>query len=105
MIKAAFLSDSFKRGIFSYSKVGTKDQLADAFTKPLPRDDFIKFRELMGVEVFELERASFFSLGSEWPARERSSNEQGANSWVWTKRPNGGSVGIWRHFVYAIVIE
>ena len=58
MIKAAFLSDSFKRGNFSYSKVGTKDQLADAFTKPLPRDDFIEFRELMGVEVFELERAS-----------------------------------------------
>ncbi len=35
MIKAALLSDSFKRGIFRYSKVGTKvgtkDQLVDAF--------------------------------------------------------------------------
>ena len=59
MIKAAFLSDSFKRGIFRYStKVGTKDQLADAFTKPLPRDDFIKFRGWMGVKVFESEQAS-----------------------------------------------
>ena len=50
--------DSYKRGIFRYSKVGTKDQLADAFTKPLPRDDFIKFREWMGVKVFESEQAS-----------------------------------------------
>ena len=56
MIKAAFLSDSYKRGIFRYSKVGTKDQLADAFTKPLPRDDFIKFRGWMGVKVFESEQ-------------------------------------------------
>ena len=58
IIKAAFLSDSFKRGFIRYSKVGTKDQLADAFTKPLPRDDFIKFRGWMGVKVFESERAS-----------------------------------------------
>ncbi len=57
VIKAAFLPDSFKRGIFCYSKVGTKDQLADSFAKPLTRDDFISFRELMGVKVFELEQA------------------------------------------------
>ena len=65
MIKAAFLSDSFERGIFRYSKVGTKDQLADAFIKPLPRDDVIKFKQWMGVKVFESEQASKFSLGSE----------------------------------------
>jgi hypothetical protein len=58
MIKAAFLTDSYKRGIFRYSKVGTKEQLADAFTKALPRDDFIKFRGWMGVKVFEAEPAS-----------------------------------------------
>ena len=48
LIKAAFLTDSFKRGIFRYAKVGTKEQLADAFTKALPRDDFNRFRSWMG---------------------------------------------------------
>jgi hypothetical protein len=52
MIKAAFLADSYKRGIFRYAKVGTKEQLADAFTKALPRDDFNKFRAWMGVKAF-----------------------------------------------------
>jgi hypothetical protein len=52
MIKAAFLADSYKRGIFRYAKVGTKEQLADAFTKALPRDDFNKFRGWMGVKAF-----------------------------------------------------
>jgi len=56
MIKAAFLTDSYKRGIFRYSKA--KEQFADAFTKALPRDDFIKFRGWMGVKVFEAEPAS-----------------------------------------------
>ena len=53
LIKAAFLTDSYKRGIFRYAKVGTKEQLADAFTKALPRDDFNRFRSWMGVKVFE----------------------------------------------------
>jgi hypothetical protein len=57
-IKAAFLSDSYKRGFFRYAKVGTKEQLADAFTKALPRDDFIRFREWMGVRVFVSEQTS-----------------------------------------------
>ena len=48
-IKAAFLSESYKRGFFRDAKVGTKEQLADAFTKALPRDDFIRFREWMGI--------------------------------------------------------
>jgi len=57
-IKAAFLSGSYKRGFFLYAKVGTKEQLADAFTKALPRDDFIRFREWMGVRVFVSEQTS-----------------------------------------------
>ena len=48
-IKVAFLTDQFKRGVFEYKKCSTKDQLADVFTKPLPRDLFIKFRSWMGV--------------------------------------------------------
>jgi hypothetical protein len=48
-IKVAFLTDQYKRGIFEYKKCSTKDQLADAFTKALPRDLFNKFREWMGV--------------------------------------------------------
>ena len=48
-IKVAFLTDQFKRGVFEYKKCSTKDQLADVFTKPLPRDLFIKFRNWMGV--------------------------------------------------------
>ena len=43
---------------FRYAKVGTKEQLADAFTKALPRDDFIRFREWMGVRVFVSEQTS-----------------------------------------------
>ena len=58
LIKAAFLTDSYKRGIFRYAKVGTKEQLADAFTKALPRDDFNRFRSWMGVKVFEQEFSS-----------------------------------------------
>ena len=44
MINAAFLTDSNKRGICRYAEVGSKEQLADAFTKALPRDDFNRFR-------------------------------------------------------------
>ena len=58
LIKAAFLTDSYKRGIFRYAKVGTKEQLADAFTKALPRDDFNRFRSWMGVKVFEQDFSS-----------------------------------------------
>jgi hypothetical protein len=49
-LKVHFLSDLYKRGVFRYEKVGTRDQVADAFTKALPRDDFVKFREWMGVK-------------------------------------------------------
>ena len=50
-LKVHFLSDLHKRGVFCYEKVGTRDQVADAFTKALPRDDFVRFREWMGVTV------------------------------------------------------
>ena len=43
---------------FRYAKVGTKEQLADAFTKALPRDDFNRFRSWMGVTVFEQDFSS-----------------------------------------------
>ena len=48
-LKVAFLSDQHKRGVFRYEKVGTKSQLADSMTKALPRDDFVRFRDWMGV--------------------------------------------------------
>ena len=44
-----FLRDIRARGIFQYQHVSTHDQLADAFTKPLPRDAFTKFRCWMGM--------------------------------------------------------
>jgi hypothetical protein len=46
------MSDSYKRGFFRDAKVGMKEQLADAFTKALLRDDFIRFRKWMGMHVF-----------------------------------------------------
>ena len=48
-IKVKFLRDIRARGIFQYQHVSTHDQLADAFTKPLPRDAFTKFRCWMGM--------------------------------------------------------
>ena len=48
-LKVHFLNDSFVKGVFAYEKVATKEQLADAFTKALPRDDFSKYRQWMGV--------------------------------------------------------
>jgi hypothetical protein len=48
-LKVHFLNDSFVKGVFAYEKVATKEQLADVFTKALPRDDFCKYRQWMGV--------------------------------------------------------
>jgi hypothetical protein len=50
LLKAQFLKDLHKRSVFRYEKVGTRDQVADMLTKPLPRDDFVKFRDWMGVK-------------------------------------------------------
>ena len=44
-----FLNEAYKSGIFAYEKVPTKEMLADAFTKSLPREDFSKYRGWMGV--------------------------------------------------------
>jgi hypothetical protein len=49
-LKVHFLNEQFKNGTFSFEKVGTKMQLADAFTKALPREDFNRYREWMGIE-------------------------------------------------------
>ena len=48
-IKVAFLNEKYKEGVFAYKKVSTKFEIADAFTKALPRDDFCRFRQWMGV--------------------------------------------------------
>jgi hypothetical protein len=50
-LKVHFLNDMFTKGVFTYEKVGTKSQLADVFTKSLPRDDFCRYREWMGVKL------------------------------------------------------
>ena len=48
-MKVAFLNEQHQRGVFSFEKVGTKEQLGDQFTKALPRDDFCRYRDWMGV--------------------------------------------------------
>ena len=48
-LKVHFLNDTFTKGVFAFEKVGTKFQLADVFTKALPRDDFCRYRDWMGV--------------------------------------------------------
>jgi hypothetical protein len=50
LLKTQFLKDLHKRSVFRYEKVGTRDQVADMLTKALPRDDFVKFRDWMGVK-------------------------------------------------------
>jgi hypothetical protein len=50
-LKVHFLNEQFKRGTFAYEKVATKEQLADVFTKSLPRDDFVRCRSWMGVSL------------------------------------------------------
>jgi hypothetical protein len=49
-LKVHFLNEQFKKGTFAYEKVTTKEQLADAFTKALPRDVFNRYRDWMGVK-------------------------------------------------------
>ena len=51
-IKVHFLNEQFKNGRFAFEKVGTKSQLVDAFTKTLPREDFNRYREWMGIKKF-----------------------------------------------------
>ena len=48
-IKVHFLREQKERGEFEYEKVTTKEQLADAFTKALPRFEFERCRKWMGM--------------------------------------------------------
>ena len=48
-MKVHFLSEQQELGIYKMVKVGTKDQLADTFTKALPNTTFNQFRNWMGV--------------------------------------------------------
>ena len=50
-IKVHFMNEAYKNGVFAFEKVPTKEMLADAFTKSLPRDDFCKYRDWMGVKT------------------------------------------------------
>lgn len=49
-MKVNFLSEQFKAGTFAMKKVGTKEQLGDPFTKPLPAAMFNIFRDWMGLK-------------------------------------------------------
>nr|GEY16946.1 retrovirus-related Pol polyprotein from transposon TNT 1-94 [Tanacetum cinerariifolium] len=48
-VRYHFLRDLVNNGTMELEFCGTKDQLADALTKPLERDVFIKIREQLGV--------------------------------------------------------
>ena len=48
-LKVALLNEKYKEGIFAYQKAASKPGIADALTKALPRQDFCRFREWMGV--------------------------------------------------------
>ena len=48
-MKVHFLNEKFRSGVFVYQKVKSKEQCADAFTKSLPRDDFCRLWDWMGV--------------------------------------------------------
>ena len=48
-MKVSWINEHYDRGTFVYEKVTTKQQLADVFTKSLPRDDFVRYREWMGM--------------------------------------------------------
>ncbi len=44
-----FIREKFRDDFFTLSYVDTNNQIADIFTKPLPRHKFQKFRSLMGI--------------------------------------------------------
>ena len=51
--RAAFLQIQKEEGTFHFTHVNTKDQLADALTKPLPREQFNKFKQEIGIVDLE----------------------------------------------------
>ena len=48
-VKFHFLRDLVGKGIVELKHVGTKEQIADIFTKPLHREVFVKMRKKLGV--------------------------------------------------------
>jgi hypothetical protein len=48
-MKTHFLTEQQEMGTFQMLKVRTDEQLADVWTKPLPKDSFLRFRSGMGV--------------------------------------------------------
>lgn len=48
-IKHHFIREKYSQNFFCLKYVDTENQIADIFTKALPKDKFIKFRSMMGV--------------------------------------------------------
>lgn len=48
-VRYHFIRSQFEKGIFDVKFVGTENQLADFFTKPLPRVQFEKFRSSLNI--------------------------------------------------------
>ena len=51
--RVAFLQEQKEKGTCHFTYVNTKDQLADALTKPLPREQFNKFKQETGMVDLE----------------------------------------------------
>jgi hypothetical protein len=49
LMKVHYLREQRDEGLFEMRHIGTSNQLADVFTKPLPGETFKKFRDWMGV--------------------------------------------------------
>lgn len=48
-VKYHFIREKFTNGFFNLQFVPSKDQIADIFTKPLPKESFCRFRSMVGV--------------------------------------------------------
>ena len=48
-MKVHFLKGMVKNGVYRYIWISTHDQVADGMTKCLPRDQFCKLRNMMGM--------------------------------------------------------
>lgn len=48
-VRYHFIREKFEKKMFLLKYVSTADQLADSFTKPLPKEKFVKFRNSIGV--------------------------------------------------------
>lgn len=50
-IKYHFIREQYQKSVFEPIYVQSKDQIADIFTKPLPKESFARFRLMMGVQL------------------------------------------------------